>query len=159
MVVAIGFLLALVCIGVAAFPFLKYRRARQIVDPTAVIEGLEKQRWLIYREMMTLEDSCRAGSVPEAEFSAVSQTLRRRAAENLWLQHQWEEKLADLDKALEAIISQASAAAEGEVADSRPSTTPCSECGAGVAFDAKACMNCGAERENGRPVYGGRSTD
>ena len=156
MVIAIGVLLALVCLGVAAAPFLKYRRSRQTVDPTEVIAGLEGQRHLIYKEMLTLEEGYRAGSVPEPEFNSVSETLRRRAAENLWLQRRWEERLADLDKALEAIISQVGFAAQGQTGDEKESLVPCPECGARMPVDVTACLQCGAERDGARSVSGGR---
>ena len=41
MVIAIGVLLALVCLAVAAIPFLKYRHSRQTVDPLQVISELQ----------------------------------------------------------------------------------------------------------------------
>ena len=154
MVIAIGVLLALVCVGVAAVPFLKYRKSRQTVDPTEVIAQLEGQRQLIYREMLTLGESSRAGAMPEPEFNAVIQTLRRRAAENLWLQHRWEERLAGLDEALEAIISRV----ESAIPDARQSSDVCSECGAQAPVNTTASPHCDTERENaqsGKPVSEG----
>ena len=158
MVIAIGILLALVCLGVATAPFLKYGRSRQTVDPMEVIVELEEQRQLIYKEMLTLEESYRAGAVPKLEFNAVVQTLRRRAAENLWLQRRWEEKLAGLDEALETIISRAGASVEKRGSESRPLSISCSECGARAPFNAAACPNCGAERENEQPMSRGRAS-
>lgn len=152
MVIAIGVLLALVCVGVAAVPFLKYRKSRQTVDPTEVIVQLEGQRQLIYREMLALEESSRAGSVPEPEFNAVGQTLRRRAAENLWLQHRWEERLAGLDEALEAIIAQAGISAQVRSGDSGQSFKPCTECGARAPVNTTASSHCGTEKENAQSV-------
>ena len=157
MVIAIGVLLALVCLGVATVPFMKYRRSRQTVDPTEVIAGLEEQRQQLYREMLTLEESSRAGAVPEPEFNAVAHTLRRRAAENLWLQHRWEERLAGLDEALETVISQAGVSIEAPAAEDEQSSLLCPECGATVAFDATVCPKCGAEKETDRLVSGGRA--
>lgn len=158
MVIAIGVLLALVALGVAAAPFLKYRRSRQTVNPTDVIAGLEGQRQQIYREMLTLEEGAQAGSVPEPEFNGVSQTLRRRAAENLWLQRRWEERLAGLDEALEAVIAEAIVAAGTISGNEESLCVTCSECGARAAYDAKVCPNCGVERENHRVACRGRST-
>ncbi len=155
MVIAIGVLLSLVCVGVAAVPFLKYRRSRQTVDPTEVIAGLEGQRQQIYREMLTLEEGSRAGSVPEPEFNAVVQTLRRRAAENLWLQHRWEERLAGLDDALEAIISRAGSSDQQTVPDANTASITCSECGVQTPVHTTTCPNCGAERQNEHSVSGG----
>ena len=157
MVIAIGVLLALVCVGVAAVPFLKYRQSRQTVDPTKVIAGLQSQRDLLYREMLTLEENARAGAMPKPEFDAVTQTLRRRAAENLWLQHRWEERMADLDEALEAIIAQVSISAQVRSGDSGQSFKPCTECGAPTPVHSTACPKCGAEQENGQPVSGRRA--
>lgn len=156
MVIAIGVLLALLCLGVAAAPFLKYRRSRQAVDPTDVIMELEGQRQLIYREMLTLEESSRSGSVPEPEFNAVSQTLLRRAAENLWLQHRWEERLAGLDKALEAIIAQVGVSPQVTAEGEEQPFLPCPECGARASVDAMTCPKCGVERENVGPLSGDR---
>lgn len=158
MVIAIGILLALVCLTVAAAPFLKYRNSRQTVDPTDVIAGLERQRQLIYREMLALEESFQSGAAPEPEFNAVSQTLRRRAAENLWIQHRWEERLADLDEALETIISRAGASSEVAAPGSRPSYIPCPECGAQAPVEAAACPQCGAERDFHRADSAGRAS-
>ena len=158
MVIAIGVLLALVCIGVAAVPFLKYRRSRQTVDPTEVITGLQNQRDLLYREMLTLEENARAGAMPEPEFNAVAQTLHRRAAENLWLQRRWEERLAGLDEALEAIIAQAGISAQVRSGDSGQSFKPCTEYGARAPVNTTASPHCDTERENaqsGKPVSEG----
>ncbi len=159
MVIAIGVLIALVCLGVAAAPFLKYRRSRQTVDPTEVVAGLEGQRQQIYREMLTLAEGYRAGSIPEPEFNSVSETLRRRAAENLWLQRRWEERLADLDEALEAIISQVGFTAHGQTGDEKEPLEPCPECGARLSVDATTCLQCGTERDSARPVSGGRASN
>ena len=156
MVIAIGVLLSLVCVGVAAVPFLKYRRSRQTVDPTEVIAELEGQRQQVYREMLTLEEGSRAGSVPEPEFNAVVQTLRRRAAENLWLQHRWEERLAGLDEALEAIISRAGPSEQETAPGMHAASISCPECGVQAPFHTTICPNCGAERDNERSVSGGR---
>ena len=93
MVIAIGVLLALVCLAVAAIPFLKYRHSRQTVDPLQVISELQAQRQRLYKELLTLEENSKTGAVPEPEFNAVSLTLRRRAAENLWIQRRWEEQI------------------------------------------------------------------
>ena len=157
MVIAIGVLLALMCLGVAAIPFLRYRHSRQTVDPTEVIAGLQGQRELIYKELITLEESSRAGAVPEPEFNAVSETLQRRAAENLWLQHRWEERLTDLDEALEAIIAGAGIPRQAEETDTGQSSVPCPECGAKAMVDATVCPGCGAERESAPRVPGGRA--
>lgn len=152
MVIAIGILLALVCVGVAAVPFLKYRRSRQTVDPTKVITGLQDQRDLLYREMLDLEKNARAGAIPDPEFKAVIQTLRRRAAENLWLQRRWEERMTDLDEALEAIIAQASISAQARSGDLGQSFRHCAEPGTRAPDNAAACPQCGAEGGNSRPV-------
>ncbi len=157
MVIAIGVLLALMCLGVAAIPFLRYRHSRQTVDPTEVIAGLQGQRELIYKELITLEESSRAGAVPELEFNAVSETLHRRAAENLWLQHRWEERLTDLDEALEAIIAGAGIPRQAEETDPGQSYVQCPECGAKAMIDDTVCPGCGAERESTPRVPGGRA--
>ena len=156
MVIAIGILLAVVCLAVAAIPFLRYRNSRQTVDPIQVISGLQAQRQRLFRELLELEAGASAGAVPEPEFNAVSQTLRRRAAENLWIQHRWEERLADLDLAIEQFIAGQreklslheghADAPEGVLSKSWP------ECGAPGPSKAITCPKGGSQPEEGRPA-------
>ena len=93
MVIAIGILLSLVCLVIVAIPFLRHKHSLQPVNPLDMIEELARGRQQIYQELMTLKESHQLGNVPEAEFQALSMNLRRRAAENLWLQKRWEERL------------------------------------------------------------------
>ena len=151
MVIAIGVLLALVCLAVAAIPFLKYRHSRQTVDPLQVISELQAQRQRLYKELFTLEENSKAGVVPDAEFKVVSLTLRRRAAENLWIQRRWEERLTDLDLAIEQLISLQ----KQGVSSSQDAKTPeqdhnaklCPECGAHVPMNTTMCPKCGTQPE------------
>ena len=151
MVIAIGVLLAFVCLAVAAIPFLKYRHSRQTVDPLQVISELQAQRQRLYRELLTLEENSKAGAVPDPEFNAVSLTLRRRAAENLWIQRRWEERLTDLDLALEQLISQhrqsAPSLAPETAYDQQHPGTPCPECGAQVPVNSTHCPKCASQTE------------
>ena len=151
MVIAIGVLLAFVCLAVAAIPFLKYRHSRQTVDPLQVISELQAQRQSLYRELLTLEEHNKTGAVPEPEFNAVSLTLRRRAAENLWIQRRWEERLTDLDLALEQLISQhrqsVPSFAPETAYDQQHPGTPCPECGAQVPVNSTHCPKCASQTE------------
>ena len=123
MVIAIGVLLALVCLSVAAIPFLRHRRSRQTVDPLQAIAQLQAQRQGIYREILTLEEGNRTRTVPDAEFASVTQNLKRRASENLWAQRRWEERVAELDQAVEAIISRQ----REEISNPNQAAVPCEE--------------------------------
>ena len=151
MVIAIGVLLALVCLVVAAMPFLRYRHSRQTVDPLQVISELQAQRQRLYKELLTLEENSKTGAVPEPEFNAVSLTLRRRAAENLWIQRRWEERLTDLDLAIEQLISLQKQGVSS-LQDAKPpeqdhNAKRCPECGAHVPMNTTICPKCGAQPE------------
>ena len=156
MVIAIGILLAIVCLAVAAIPFLRYRNSRQTVDPIQVIAGLQAQRQQLFRELLELESGASAGAVPEPEFNAVSQTLRRRAAENLWIQHRWEERLADLDLAIEQFIAghrEKLSLHEGHADGAEDVLSKsCPECGGPAPSNAIICPNSGSQPEEGRPA-------
>ncbi len=156
MVIAIGVLLALVCLMVAAIPFLKYRHGRQTVDPLEVIAGLNAQRQRLYKELLTLEENAKAGAVPEPESNAVSQTLRRRAAENLWVQRLWEDRVVELDLAVERLISRQKAGITPPQTGAAPGLeappTLCPECSAQVSAHATLCPKCGMQMENVQPA-------
>ena len=156
MVIAIGVLLALVCLVVAAIPFLKYRHSRQTVDPLQVISELQNQRQRLYKELLTLEENSKTGAVPEPEFNAVSLTLRRRAAENLWIQRRWEERLTDLDLAIEQLISLqkqgVSSLQDATTHEQGHNAKLCPECGAQVPINTPICPKCGAQPEKAQPA-------
>ena len=121
MVIAIGILLSLVCLVIVAIPFLRHRHSLQPVNPLDMIDELARGRQQIYQELMTLNEGLQLGNVPEAEFQALSLNLRRRAAENLWLQKLWEERLESLgDSIWGQVIGFREARKEGAGNGARP---------------------------------------
>ena len=150
MVIAIGILLAAVCLAVVVIPFLRYRHSRQTVNPLEMIDGLEEDRRRIYRELLNLKEGYRVGTVPEPEFNGISENLRRRAAERLWIQRRWEDRLQALDQAVEQEVLNYR---ESEASDR--SLTICLECGAEASTSEKSCLLCGASLTEGPKVLSG----
>ena len=139
MVIAIGIVLTFFCVAVIAIPFLRSRHARELVNPVEMIDELIRKRQLIYQEMATLKESHQVGNVPEAEFRAVYQNLRRRAAETLLIQGRWEERLGALDDALEQQIVELRKDWQAQ-----KETVICLECDNTSPVSQSHCSTCGA---------------
>ncbi len=139
MVIAIGIALALFCVAVIAIPILRSRHARELVNPLEMIDELTRRRQLIYQEMAILREGLQVGTLPEAEYQALYQNLRRRAAENLLIQGRWEERLEALDGALEQQVLELR-----EQWRSREGTVTCPECDSTAPASQSNCSACGA---------------
>lgn len=148
MVIAIAILLAIVCLVIVAIPFLRYRHSRQLVNPMDMVDDLSRRRQLMYQELATVKESYEMGNIPEAEFQAISQNLRRRAAESLWLQRRWEQQLKSLDDALEQQVLELRRALK-----SQDGTTACSECGTTLSGSENSCHHCGASITSRETVF------
>ncbi|MEE9248116.1 MAG: hypothetical protein V3U79_05400 [Dehalococcoidia bacterium] len=151
MVIAIGILLSLVCLVIVAIPFLRHRHSLQPVNPLDMIDELARGRQQIYQELTTLKEGHQLGNVPEAEFQALSLNLRRRAAENLWLQRRWEERLSSLDEAIEGQVLAYREAMKG-----RTGTVTCPECEGMAPATESSCPVCGTPLAPRHAVLSGR---
>ncbi len=139
MVIAIGILLAFLCAAVLSIPILRSRHTKQVVSPIDMIEGLTQQRQGIYRELLTLKEGLQMGNVSQGEYEAVSQNLRRRAAEKMLVQRRWEHRLKALDQALERQVSDLVSSLE-----TSSETVTCPECGNAAPSSQSDCSVCGA---------------
>lgn len=138
MVIAIGILLAFLCVVVLSVPIFRSRHTREVVNPIDMIDALIRQRQGIYRELLTLKEGLQVGNVSEGEFQAVSQNLRRRAAERMLLQRRWEQRLETLDKALERQVSDLVRSLQNT-----NGAVTCPECGTAVSSSQSDCSVCG----------------
>ncbi|MFQ5875498.1 MAG: hypothetical protein ACE5JL_17110, partial [Dehalococcoidia bacterium] len=130
--------LAVFCVVVVAIPVLRSRRGRELVNPLEMVEELYRQRHLIYQELSSVKESFQMGNIPEGEYQAVSQNLKRRAAENLLLQRRWEQRLEALDQALEVQVRELR---KGCRSDNE--VTTCPECDATALASESNCPLCG----------------
>ncbi len=148
MVIAIAILLTIVSLVIVAIPFIRYRHSRQLVNPMDMVDDLSRRRQLMYQELAMVKENYELGNIPEAEFQAVSQNLRRRAAESLWLQRRWEQQLKSLDDALEQQVSELR-----RTLKSQDGTASCSECGSTPSASDNSCHQCGASLTPREPVF------
>ncbi len=139
MVVAISIILSLFCLIVIAFPILKSRHARQVVNPLETIDELVRERRLFYQELLMLEESFRVGNVPRAEFESLSRNLKWRASENLYVQGRWEKQLEKLDEALERQVLKLR-----NIHRNGQNTVICPECEIAAPVSQANCNSCGA---------------
>lgn len=102
MVLAYGVFLALVCLGVVLWPFLKASRRparREFATPSGDAQGGGRQR--VYQEMKTLLLEYQLGHVDEEEYQARTQEYRLEAARAIREQERLEQTLRGLDETLE----------------------------------------------------------
>lgn len=138
--VVIGLILALVCIGVLAVPFLRGSRG-DAEEPT--IEDLTeaaRQRESVYEEIRTLHLDRGLGNVSEDEYQEHLRTLRLRAAAILREEERLAGSLSDLDDALEEEIRAARLAHTSN--DHRG--VACPNCSAALPSTTQMCPHCGA---------------
>ena len=132
MALAIGGVLVVLCVAVAALPFVrKLSTSPPQADP---ILELQEQRQAIYLEVRTLHGDHNLGQVAPAEYERRLQSYRIMAAALL----QQQEQLQELDQRLEEEVLH-----RRDNLNVSSHEAACHECGQKVDPAAKQCATCG----------------
>ena len=132
MPLAIGVALAVICLIVAAIPFLKRRGVpTQYTDPILELQG---RREAVYQEVRTLHNDYALGDVPQADYEERLESYRLMAARLL----QQQTYVQEMDQRLEDEVKRLRNGAKPSI-----DQLPCPECGRPVARAAEQCPSCG----------------
>ena len=132
MPLAMGVALAVICLVVVAFPFLKRRGVpTHYTDPILELQG---RREAVYQEVRTLHNDHALGDVSHADYEERLESYRLMAARLL----QQQTHLQEMDQRLEDEVRRLRNGAKPSI-----DQWPCPECSRPVALAAEQCPSCG----------------